>query len=1175
MKGNQIKDRLNRSSKGDWSDELLALEAVGLAGEILSAAKKEESLLERYEGWKLHRMLGDQDGKAFAFEMADQVFRPRSGWRAASQFRYLLERRGVPLYLPLYERIALVLAALASRVVPEWIMSAVTAKMMHESRKVVLRGEPGFLDRHIAKRGQMGARLNLNILGEAILGEEEASCRLVENIKRLESSECDYISVKISSIFSQVSVLAFEDTLEKVKDPLRTLYRAAQGNPVRGRSKFVNLDMEEYRDLHLTCRAFMEVLSEDEFFDLEAGIVLQAYLPDSFELQKSLTKWACLRRSRGGGRIKLRIVKGANLAMEKVEAAAHGWEQAPYGCKNEVDANFKRMLHYACEKKRAHAVRVGVGSHNLFDVSYALLLREREDVRGEVEIEMLEGMANHQARAVEKAGGSLLFYAPVVLRENFHSAIAYLVRRLDENTAPQNFLHDLFGMRLGDEKWEEQKEKFLRACAMKDEVSARPTRKQNRRVIPRESASIAFCNEPDTDWTLGVNREWIEGIRHEAEIPETIGIQVAGTVRYPSERQESHDPCKPGGSLYRFCLAGEKDVEQALEVAAQSVENREASGDFSSPDLFVRISLELAVQRGSLIATMLRDAGKSVAESDAEVSEAIDFARYYAEGLSQIGTGDGTEHSPLGVVVVAPPWNFPLAIACGGVVAALAAGNAVILKPPPETVLTAWRLAEVLWSAGVPENLLQFLPVAENAVGKKLLIDERVAGVILTGAYETARLFRSWKPSMRLFAETSGKNSVLISAAADPDQAIKDLVKSSFGHAGQKCSAASLAILEADLYDDRAFLRQLRDAAASLRVGPSDELANVVTPVIRPPGETLQRGLTELEEGEEWLLEPRMIDENPCLWSPGIRLGVRRDSWFRQTECFGPVLGLMRAKNFEDALRLQNESNFGLTGGIQTLDRREIERWKKEVEVGNAYVNRPITGAIVRRQPFGGWKRSVVGPGAKAGGPNYVLQFAKWRECELPEEAGAEVGGWLCEKFCGILPESVKRLGAASVSYARWWRDEFSVSHDPSSILGEANVFRYRIRGPILVGAHNMNPEDVALVLLAGWTTGVELILSDHPGREECAALTEAAGVKYSEETPMELCKRVESQGSDFDRIRALQPPKELREVSYHSGLEIIDWPILANGRLELLHYLREQTVSETLHRYGNIVRNR
>ncbi|MCP5112187.1 MAG: aldehyde dehydrogenase family protein, partial [bacterium] len=207
---------------------------------------------------------------------------------------------------------------------------------------------------------------------------------------------------------------------------------------------------------------------------------------------------------------------------------------------------------------------------------------------------------------------------------------------------------------------------------------------------------------------------------------------------------------------------------------------------------------------------------------------------------------------PLGVVVVAPPWNFPLAIACGGVLAALAAGNSVILKPPPETVLSAWRLAEVLWAAGVPKEALQFLSVPENEVGRKLLTDERIGAVILTGAYETAQLFKSWKPSMRLFAETSGKNAMLITAAADPDQTIKDLVKSAFGHAGQKCSAASLAIIEAELYDDESFLRQLRDAAASLRVGSAHELASIVTPVIREPGEELRRGQTELEEGESW-----------------------------------------------------------------------------------------------------------------------------------------------------------------------------------------------------------------------------------------------------------------------------------------------------------------------------------
>ena len=1171
----EIKDRLNRASAEQWSDAVLAEEAVSLAEQILVDAKKEQGLLERYEGWKMHRMLGDLDGKVFTFEMADQVFRPRSEWRASSQFRYLLERRGVPLYLPLHERIALALASFFSRVVPGMVMSAVTAKMMHESRKVVLRGEAGFLDRHIVKRGKMGVRLNLNLLGEAILGEEEAGRRLDENIERLESEQCEYISVKISSIFSQVNVLAFEDTLERVKVPLRQLYRAAQANPVGGRPKFVNLDMEEYRDLHLTCRAFQEVLSEDEFMGLEAGIVLQAYLPDSFNLQKVLTQWACSRRARGGAAVKLRIVKGANLAMEKVEAAAHGWQQAPYRSKNEVDANFKRMLHYACEKSRAGAVRVGVGSHNLFDVSYALLLRERQDVRDAVEVEMLEGMANHQARAVEKVGGSLLFYAPVVFRESFHSAIAYLVRRLDENTAPQNFLHDLFGMNPGDRKWEHQKERFLLACSTKEEVSSLPSREQSRGIDSIVSKGKAFDNEPDTDWTLRANREWIESARQDIEIPHTIGIQVAGRVSYPVDKEDSHDPSEPAKCLYRYCLAGEEDLEEALESAVGMLESKRDSIGRNPDELFARISSELARMRGALIAAVGCDAGKSVPESDTEVSEAIDFVRYYADGLLRAGVDDGVECNPLGVVVVAPPWNFPLAIACGGVVAALAAGNAVILKPPPETVLTAWRLAEVLWRSGVPRELLQFLPVAEDAVGKKLLTDKRVAGVILTGAYETARLFRSWKPSMRLFAETSGKNSMLITAAADPDQAIKDLVKSAFGHAGQKCSAASLAILEADLYEDEGFLRQLRDATASLRVGPSGDLASVVTPVVRAPGRELECGLKELEEGEEWLLKPRMVDENPCLWSPGIRLGVRKSSWFRQTECFGPVLGLMRAENFEDGMRLQNDSDFGLTGGIQSLDEREVEIWKKNVEVGNAYINRPITGAIVRRQPFGGWKRSAIGPGAKAGGPNYVLQLANWRETELPKIGRPGNNQELLATFCQTLPGSAKRLNAASESYAKWWHDEFSVEHDPSSVLGEANLFRYCARGKILVSAHDMNPECVALVLLAGQTCGVELELSDWPGREQSGALAEAAGVAWREETPVELCDRVGLQCSEFERIRVLCPSDELRQISHEFGLEVVDWPVLANGRLELLHYLREQTVSVTLHRYGNIIRSR
>ena len=252
------------------------------------------------------------------------------------------------------------------------------------------------------------------------------------------------------------------------------------------------------------------------------------------------------------------------------------------------------------------------------------------------------------------------------------------------------------------------------------------------------------------------------------------------------------------------------------------------------------------------------------------------------------------------------------------------AGNSVILKPAPETVLTAWHLAQQLWRSGVPRDVLQFLPLEDNETGKALVSDPRVAVVVLTGAYSTAQMFQSWRPELQIYAETSGKNSMVITAAADLDLAIKDLVHSAFGHAGQKCSAASLAIVERSVYESESFRNQLRDATASLCVAPAWNLAADVTPVIREPHEALERGLTRLEAGESWLVKPEMVDGNPCLWSPGIRLGVRPGSWFHRTECFGPVLGIIPFDTLEEAIAVQNDSQFGLTGGLHTLDGEEI-----------------------------------------------------------------------------------------------------------------------------------------------------------------------------------------------------------------------------------------------------------
>ena len=559
---------------------------------------------------------------------------------------------------------------------------------------------------------------------------------------------------------------------------------------------------------------------------------------------------------------------------------------------------------------------------------------------------------------------------------------------------------------------------------------------------------------------------------------------------------------------------------------------------------------------------MLADAGKSVVEGDTEVSEAIDFAEYYSRSLDTEGWTDGTTSQPVGVVVVTPPWNFPYAIPAGGCLAALMAGNTVILKPAPETVLTAWHLVCQLWNAGVPREVLQFLPLEDGERGKSLICDERVGIVVLTGAYQTAKLFQSWRPDLRLYAETSGKNSMIISSAADLDLAVKDLVQGAFGHAGQKCSATSLAIVQRDVYESRTFRSQLKDAASSLQVASAWDLSAEVTPLIRPPGEDLKRGLTKLDKGESWLLQPRMIDDNPCLWSPGIRLGVKPGSWFHRTECFGPVLGLIAVDSLEKAFEIQNDSEFGLTGGLHSLDTDEIDQWREAVQVGNAYVNRSTTGAIVRRQPFGGWKHSSVGPGTKAGGPNYVAAFRDWEQHSSPRLQSSLPPDLrqIISRLSGLLSTDQERdrLRSAAGSYLYWWKRHFSKEHDPSQLHGEDNHFRYR---PNLMHWIRIQHESDSLFavlasIIACRIAGIRLELSVNTMPDWAERLPADAGVQVTIESVSQLIERIPCLTSGSLRVLGNDLPDALYSLR-NMGHKVITSNGLLNGRIEWQNYLK------------------
>jgi RHH-type proline utilization regulon transcriptional repressor/proline dehydrogenase/delta 1-pyrroline-5-carboxylate dehydrogenase len=678
-----------------------------------------------------------------------------------------------------------------------------------------------------------------------------------------------------------------------------------------------------------------------------------------------------------------------------------------------------------------------------------------------------------------------------------------------------------------------------------------------------------FHNEADTDWALPANVAWVtEKVAAQASHPAlSIPLVIAGEITASDEMADAEDPSCPGIVNYRYALASADQVQQALACAAADPSGwRSLSVEHRSLALR-KVAVHLAKHRGDSIAVMLRDTGKAVSEGDAEFSEAIDFANYYTHRISDAAFLDGTEATPLGTVVITPPWNFPFAIPCGGVLAALAAGNTVIFKPAPEAVWTGYHMCQLLWDAGIPRTALQFLVCPDNEIGTSLLTDDRVHAVILTGAYATAKLFHSWKPTMNLFAETSGKNSLIITNACDPDQAVKDLVRSAFGHAGQKCSAASLAIITAERYDDPAFLRQLRDAAASLTVGSAWELDSIVTPVVRAPGPELLRGLTTLDEGETWLLEPKMIDGNPCLWSPGIKLGIRPGSWYHQTECFGPVLGLMRAPDFKTAMQWQNDSMFGLTAGLHSLDPKEIRAWQGTVEAGNVYLNRSITGAIVQRQPFGGWKSSCIGAGAKAGGPNYVAQFSHWQETALPQQR-AVIGEEL-RSFAQTHAADDAWLMAAMESDAYWWSHEFGIAHDPTALICEKNLFRYRAMPHAIIRASDGQSFAHTLrMVAAAERAGVKKISVSSSTLLPRIASEHVMVLNQSDEEFLQRLRKQPPHGV----LRAVGASAEMHRIAHEQRLRIVARPVLALGRIEMLPFLREQSLSATAHRYGNLV---
>ncbi|GAA5219803.1 proline dehydrogenase family protein [Membranihabitans marinus] len=1110
-------------------------QSISLTKDLLLSSKpiRRNGFTER-----MKPLLQSSEAKHFAIRLMDVAFRSKNEQRIADYILQLLNNSS--RYQALFstgERFLVYLFRTIGYRVPKISIPLLQYYIRRLTRPVLFFVDDDGFKKHVEGRRRQGVRLNINLIGEALLGEREANERIQQYCYLLRQENIDYISIKISTLYSQISTLGYEDTLQCLIEKLSIIYRQVLDvERETGVQKFVNLDMEEYRDLSLTMDAFMQTLSLPEFKQVKAGIVLQAYLPDGFPMMEKLKDWAIQRGQSGGAPVKVRLVKGANMEMEKTEASLENWPLTTYDNKMDTDANFKKILLHLLQPSSIEYLHVGIASHNLFDIGFGLHLVKKHHLESYVDFEMLEGLAEPTVLNLLTRGVAVILYTPIVREKDYHHAIAYLVRRLDEGSQEGNFLKEGFHLKVDSPKWQFLEKQFRDSMERISTVSDVAQRQQDR---SREEYVVqqGFDNVANTDWNLKSNREWIASVKERWQNPENIigkVIPVVGPIHRddrPTHRHIGWDGPLPWAiewadeADYRAALASDSEWygytwEERIEVVR-------------------KVAVELAKSRGDLIGVAVTELGKTIHEVDVEVSEAIDFANYYAFQLSNM-VAEGMELESRGIQLVLSPWNFPLAIPAGGVLASLAAGKRVILKPSINAVGCAYVICQAMWRAGIPRTALMLMPIEEAGLDPLLSEEGLFDAVILTGSTETAKFLLDRNPRLPLYAETGGKNATIVTSLADREQAIKNVIQSAFGNQGQKCSATSLLVLEKEVFEDQHFRQLLKDGILSKRQGNPWDFAVQWSSLSVPISDKIIQ-VIESTPDDKWLIKPER--EGDFYLTPGVIWGIDVNHPVYRQELFGPILAVMEAENLDHGIDIVNGSEYGLTSGIESLSREEVAYWQSRIEAGNLYANRSTTGAIVQRQPFGGIKASSFGLGCKAGGPNYVMQFVS-----LKKEGNSDI-------------ETIE------ADYWQQLNSHFKLEVDAAQIRGQHNINLY------------LWPKNV-ICLLDGLTSMQDIL------RVDMVAQILKVPIRYlaveSRVMPKLLHLEIVEDWTDIysdlgsgNIVRALNFDRlddDFLRYCHQRAIYVNGRKPSARGRIELLNYLTEQNRSINYHRYGNLL---
>ena len=889
-----------------------------------------------------------------------------------------------------------------ARIVP-WVSAFILRRNVSGMARQFIAGKNcGDVMKTLRRRRAEKIGFTVDLLGEAVLSEKEADeyaarcLDLLECLARETQGWTDplgknselfpvvNLSVKISALYSQMNPADPTDAIAHLAPKLRPILRRA-----RELGAFINFDMESYAHKNITLELFKTTIGEGEFKDWpDAGIVIQAYLRDAETDLRNLIDWGRAR----GTRFTVRLVKGAYWDYETIKSRQNGWHCPVYFQKPESDVNFEALSRVLLENESI--VTAAFGSHNVRSIAHAQALADELGIdRSRFEFQLLYGMAGPIKHALVEMGYRVREYCPV---GELLPGMSYLVRRLLENTSNEGFLRAKFSENVSAKELLRDPKELVRQNRANLPEATIPAITEDRHH--KNGASIEsppgdiYENSPLVNFVYQESQEKMRTALREVRnrFGEKYPLIIGGEKVWTDKFTPSVNPSAPKEVVGYVAEAGIPEAERAVNAARAAFDKWSRTPFEERARLLEGAAAIMDRRRHELSALEVFEVGKPWAEADGDIREAMDFCRFYAERMRQIGRPRLTQHVPgeesyqhywpRGVALVIAPWNFPIAILCGMVSAALVTGNTVIMKPSEQSIICGVMLIEIFKEAGVPPGVLNFLSGRGSVIGAHLVDHKDVDLIAFTGSREVG--LRIWesagitRPGQRelkhVICEMGGKNPVIIDSDADLDEAIVDSIYSAFGYQGQKCSALSRLILLEENYDR--VMERLLSAARSLRVGNPEEPGIMIGPVIDEAAYRRILDYIEIGKSEATLAyQAKEVPPEGYFIPPTIFTGVKPNMRIAREEIFGPVLSVIKVRDLDEAFEVANGTDYALTAGFFSRSPANIDRAKAEIEAGNVYINRSCTGAVVGRHPFGGFKMS--GGGTKAGGADYLLQF--------------------------------------------------------------------------------------------------------------------------------------------------------------------------------------------------------